>query len=55
MYTEADALPGMKVVKTTFDDRQLLARLKPTLEIYTSNRVPWCGAVEGAVQEEHGI
>lgn len=51
LYTKSDSLPGFKVVKATWDDREVLER-KPAIEIHTKNRPGWCASIEGASQWE---
>lgn len=56
LWSECGAFPGMKVLKVgTLDDAGAQNACKPVGEIFTANRVAWCGSLNGAAQYEQSF
>lgn len=55
MFVTAEAMPGIHIVKPgTLDDLDVLNAGAPGAEIFTKDRVEWCGAIKGTAQQEAG-
>ncbi|KAF2874406.1 Mss4-like protein [Massariosphaeria phaeospora] len=53
MWREGPSFKGLKVVKVgTLDGGDALDQFQPNTELYSSVRVPWVPAVEGAAQKK---
>lgn len=53
LWRDGDAFPGLKVFKVgTFDDVNAFDNFKPVAELFTTHRVSWVPAIEGAAQKE---
>ncbi|KAK7179984.1 hypothetical protein DPSP01_009848 [Paraphaeosphaeria sporulosa] len=53
LFRETSAFEGAKIVKIgTLDDANALSDLKPGVELFAKNRIPWVEAVAGAQQKD---
>ncbi|KAB8737517.1 hypothetical protein FH972_026476 [Carpinus fangiana] len=55
LFREAVAFPGMKIVKAgVLDDKGAMDSVKPAVELFASERIPWVAQVRLALQSCRG-